>query len=191
MAGTVKTNIVQLGDSATATQNLVVRTNVDGTFTIARGNAGATTQDILTIGADGSVAAPATNRIVSAFATAAQTIPQNTPVKLVFGGVEVDIGNSFSNSRFQPNVSGWYVVGGGFQVVNSLTTVILWLYKNGADYKHLAYCGNSGGAFGSGMVYLNGTTDYVELYGSQGATSQATDWSAAGVYFQARLAAKV
>ena len=115
MAGTVKTNIVQLGDSATATQNLVVRTNVDGTFTIARGNAGATTQDILTIGADGSVAAPATNRIVSAFATAAQTIPQNTPVKLVFGGVEVDIGNSFSNSRFNRTSPGGTLLAGVFK----------------------------------------------------------------------------
>lgn len=56
MAGTLKTNIVQLGDSATATQNLTIRTNIDGTFTIARGNAGATTQDILTIDSNGRVA---------------------------------------------------------------------------------------------------------------------------------------
>ena len=53
MAGTIKTNAVQLGDSATATQNFTLRTNVDGTATLARGNVGATTQDILTIDAAG------------------------------------------------------------------------------------------------------------------------------------------
>jgi hypothetical protein len=59
MAGTVKANAVQLGDSSTATQNLTIRTNADGTFTIARGNVGATTQDILTIDASGNIAQPA------------------------------------------------------------------------------------------------------------------------------------
>jgi hypothetical protein len=50
---------LQLGSSGTATQNLVVRTNKDGTFTLARGNAGATTQDLLTISASGDIAFPA------------------------------------------------------------------------------------------------------------------------------------
>jgi hypothetical protein len=56
MAGLVKTNI-QLGDSATATQNftLTVPAAPDGTLKLARGNAGATTQDILTVDAAGNV----------------------------------------------------------------------------------------------------------------------------------------
>lgn len=58
MAGSIKTNSVQLGDSATATQNFVWQTNVDGTAKLARGNAGATTQDILTVDAAGKVAFP-------------------------------------------------------------------------------------------------------------------------------------
>ena len=55
MTGIVRTNFLQIGDSATATQNLTIRTNVDGTFTIARGNIGATTQDISTIDATGGI----------------------------------------------------------------------------------------------------------------------------------------
>ena len=55
MTGIVKANFLQIGDSATATQNLTLRTNVDGTFTIARGNIGATTQDISTINAAGGI----------------------------------------------------------------------------------------------------------------------------------------
>lgn len=53
MAGILKAGAVQLGDSATATQNFTLRTNIDGTATLARGNVGATTQDILTIDAAG------------------------------------------------------------------------------------------------------------------------------------------
>lgn len=55
MAGTIKTNNLQLGDSSTATQNFTLQTNVDGTAKLARGNAGATTQDILTVDSGGRV----------------------------------------------------------------------------------------------------------------------------------------
>lgn len=55
MAGTLAINNIQLGDSSTASQNFVLKTNSDGTATLARGNVGATTQDILTVGADGKV----------------------------------------------------------------------------------------------------------------------------------------
>lgn len=55
MAGTLKTDSVQLGDSLTATNNFVLKTNADGTAKLARGNVGATTQDILTVDADGRV----------------------------------------------------------------------------------------------------------------------------------------
>lgn len=49
MAGTIKTQ-VQLGDSVTATQNFTLTSEAaDGTMKLARGNKGATTQDILTI----------------------------------------------------------------------------------------------------------------------------------------------
>ena len=58
MAGIVKINAVQLGDSATATQNFVWQTNVDGTAKLARGNVGATSQDILTVDAGGKVDFP-------------------------------------------------------------------------------------------------------------------------------------
>lgn len=55
MAGKVTANTVQLGDSVTATNNFVLKTNADGTATLARGNDGATSQDILTINSDGTL----------------------------------------------------------------------------------------------------------------------------------------
>lgn len=58
MAGKITANVLQLGDSVTATQNFVLQSNVDGSAKLARGNAGATTQDILTVDASGNVNAP-------------------------------------------------------------------------------------------------------------------------------------
>ena len=55
MAGTVKIDNLQLGDSLTATNNFVLKTNADGTAKLSRGNVGATTQDILTVDAAGKV----------------------------------------------------------------------------------------------------------------------------------------
>jgi len=55
MAGTLKLDSLQLGDSLSPTQNLTIRSNFNETFTIARGNVGATTQDISTIGSTGGI----------------------------------------------------------------------------------------------------------------------------------------
>lgn len=55
---TLKTNAVQVGTSATATQNFTLRSNADGTATLARGNVGATTQDLLSVDAAGLVDFP-------------------------------------------------------------------------------------------------------------------------------------
>jgi hypothetical protein len=53
----IKANAVQIGQSTTATQNftLAVPSSPDGTIKLARGNAGATTQDVLSVDASGNV----------------------------------------------------------------------------------------------------------------------------------------
>lgn len=58
MAGRIVTNSVQLGDSATANNNFVWQTNVDGTAKLSRGVVGALTQDILAVDALGGIAFP-------------------------------------------------------------------------------------------------------------------------------------
>jgi hypothetical protein len=53
----IKANSVQIGQSGTATQNftLAVPSSPDGTIKLARGNAGATTQDVLSVDASGNI----------------------------------------------------------------------------------------------------------------------------------------
>ena len=54
----IKANAIQIGQSNTATENftLEVPSSPDGTIKLARGNAGATTQDVLSVDASGNVA---------------------------------------------------------------------------------------------------------------------------------------
>ena len=63
---TIKAENLQLGDHATATNNFTLTTNLDGTAVLARGNQGATTQDILTIDASGNILFPADTNVNSA-----------------------------------------------------------------------------------------------------------------------------
>jgi len=68
----LKSNSVQIGQSATATQNftLSVPSSPDGTIKLARGNSGATTQDILTVNSSGAVTLTNGGAITSAAAQA-------------------------------------------------------------------------------------------------------------------------
>jgi hypothetical protein len=53
----IKANAVQIGQSGTATENftLAVPSSPDGTIKLARGNANATTQDVISVDASGNV----------------------------------------------------------------------------------------------------------------------------------------
>ena len=60
----LKTIRAQLGLSVTPANNFVLDASANnGTMKLARGNAGATTQDIMTVAADGKVAFPQTPRV--------------------------------------------------------------------------------------------------------------------------------
>ncbi len=68
-------NALQIGNSGTATQNATLIANGDGTFTLARGNVGATTDDLFTIDASGNVLFPSdTNLLGQSFVSTEQTI---------------------------------------------------------------------------------------------------------------------
>ena len=56
----IKANAVQIGQSPTATQNftLAVPSSPDGTIKLARGNSGATTQDVMNVSNAGVVSFP-------------------------------------------------------------------------------------------------------------------------------------
>ena len=125
----------------------------------------------------------------SAYNNAATSLTQNVATKLAFQVKEYDTANCYdnvTNFRFTPNVAGYYVVNGMFQVASTAGYMGLTLYKNGAAYRRMGQAEPASGfTQGSVQLYLNGTTDYIELYATQSAATQNTVVGSLQVYFQA------
>lgn len=128
----------------------------------------------------------------SAYQSSAQTLTSATNTKIQFQTKEFDTNSNYDNTtnyRFTPTVAGYYQVGGGFQVASSATGGSIAIYKNGGGFKSGA--GNPNATTSnqwqvSALVYLNGSTDYVELYGYV-STGQALVANAQFTYFQAAM----
>ena len=103
-----------------------------------------------------------------ATAGGAQTVTSgtNTLVTLV---EDFDTNSNFASNRFTPTVAGYYQINAVTWATagTSMTYTGALIYKNGTQYS-LGYgaAWSSTGASGSvsDIVYLNGSTDYVELY---------------------------
>ena len=127
----------------------------------------------------------------SAYQSSAQTLSTTTFTKIQFQTEEFDTASAFDNAtnyRFTPLVAGYYQVSGGISLNGAATTVLVGLYKNGTLYKYFSYAYSvaTSSAYGSALVYLNGTTDYIELYGYVG-VGQALVTGISGTYFQASM----
>lgn len=96
--------------------------------------------------------------------------------------------DSTTNYRFTPTVAGYYQISGGVLCVGTTATnVQASIYKNGAAYKNsLSGVNSSTNAIGvvSAVVYFNGSTDYVELYGAITASSgPVISYGSSNTYF--------
>ena len=164
----------QLGLSGTATNNFTITAEAaDGSMKLARGNAGATTQDVLTVTSGGVVKTPQNLVAVSAYNASAQTISTGAPRKVILPTEHFDTGNAFdstTNYRFQPTVAGYYQINGAVVVAAVTTYSFVYILKNGVELKAGPELGNCYGGSVSGLVYLNGSTDYVELWAATGTT---------------------
>jgi hypothetical protein len=128
----------------------------------------------------------------SAYANASQSISSATFTKITFNVEEFDTANCFdstTNYRFTPTVAGYYQVNVvfGSNGNNSQWAII---YKNGNAFKYgapNAAAVNVGfGASVSALIYMNGTTDFIEGY-AYIATTATINNSAGSTYFQASM----
>lgn len=128
----------------------------------------------------------------SAYQSAAQTPAATTWTKISFQSEEFDTASAFDSAstyRFTPQTAGYYQINGAIGV-NGLANPECAIYKNGTVFKagSLGAYATSVGAVSaaSALVYLNGSTDYVELWGYLSASVPLLA-SASGTYFQASL----
>lgn len=115
-----------------------------------------------------------------------QSVSAGVITKMQINTEVFDTNNCFdtSNYRFTPNVAGYYQINGLVSSSSSTNYGSVWIYKNGAVVA-VTFFNNEFGLCGSTSVvlYLNGSTDYVELYGALSASGQiyAPDTRMSGV----------
>jgi hypothetical protein len=176
---TVKTKKVQLGTDATASNNFTLYqpATPDGTLRIGVGNADSPTE-VGRFNSSGYV--PTNVSCFSAYKSATQTISPVTWTLITLDTEDVDSNSDFdtSTSKFQPSIQGWYHIN---YLANSVTACNGYaygaIYKNGSPqtYNGTLYTGAYVGAdvtvSFSTLVFMNGTSDYLQLYYYQSATT--------------------
>ena len=147
-----------------------------GTFTIASPNSN-TDRTLNLPDASGTILTTATAGVpvggpaFSAYASGTQTgLTNSTYTKVLFDTEEFDTNSNYSSSRFTPTVAGYYQINSTVTspVTNTSFGLTAVIYKNGNLYKTGAASKASGVMYPcslvSSVVYLNGSTDYVEIY---------------------------
>ena len=162
--------------NATTTNGVVIQPDNSGSL-VLQTNSGTTALTIdtsqnvafakgFTVGATASPA-------FRAIASASQTLTNNTWTKATLGTEAWDTNNNFNTStyRFTPTVAGYYQINGGYSFNSTASagyTLIASIWKNnsetirGAEMYSLTTTFNQSHV--SGVLYMNGSTDYIELY---------------------------
>jgi hypothetical protein len=180
--------------------SLVLNGNTSGSVTISSPAVSGT--NTLTLPANtGTVLTTAstfagTGPTFSAYLSSNQTISDAVATKITCQTEEWDTNSNYDNAtnyRFTPTVAGYYqanAMASISQTAQSDTTI--WIYKNGSAWKRgfgITATSSKQQLVVSCLVYLNGSSDYIELYGYSDGTGNATiNSDVTTTYFQAFLA---
>lgn len=97
-----------------------------------------------------------------------QALTTGTVTKVQLNTEEFDTNNNFDNTtnyRFTPTVAGYYQISGSVGLTGTNTRILCAIYKNGTEYfRGVDASVNVSQVVVSGLVYFNGSTDYIELY---------------------------
>ena len=186
-AGTVGTAAIQ--SSVTLTTPAIAGAT-SGSITLAAPAVAGTNTATLPA-ATGTVMVSGNMPAFSVYQSTAQTLSSVTNTKIQLQTKEFDTANAFDNTtnyRFQPTVAGYYQVSGALRTNVSNTLIRPMIYKNGSGYKtgSDSGSGNASSSEVSCIVYLNGSTDYVEFWGLIG-SGQVLAASSQDTWFQGVL----
>jgi hypothetical protein len=189
MASTISagtTSGTALNMSADTTGSLILATNGSTTALTINTSQNATFAGSVTATGGfivGASAAPA----FSATPATTQSITSSVLTKVTLGTENFDTNNNFASSRFTPTVAGYYQFNGAlYATATSPTYVWVILFKNGAQTiwgnLNVPVSGSDGLGVCSGLLYMNGSTDYIEMYAYVAGGTPAV--SGAGTYTQ-------
>jgi hypothetical protein len=122
----------------------------------------------------------------SAYNTSNQSVTSSTLTKITFQTEVFDTNNNFASSTFTPTVAGYYQINGLLRAVGTaITSSFVAIYKNGSIYSYASVLdgvsATSSQLVASEVIYMNGSTDYLELYGFIVATSPAFGYVTTGI----------
>jgi len=131
----------------------------------------------------------------SAYQSSSQTLSNSVYTKINFQTKEFDTTSDFDNTtnhRYTPSVEGYYQINASVGVNGgAVGETLVELYKNGSMVKRNVAFNNANNTYQSSvtcLVYMNGTTDYIEIYGHQNSGSSKTSYNDSKyTWFQAHL----
>jgi len=133
-------------------------------------NTGAVTQSKLGAGVAGN--GPAFRAVASTSQSITSTVFAKVALNIDSGSYGFDTNNNFdavTNYRFTPTVAGYYQINGSITFSGSITRALISIYKNGSQYSRQTdvqgFTSTNLYLCVSDLIYMNGTTDYLELYG--------------------------
>ena len=133
----------------------------------------------------------------SAWKYANQTLTNATWTKVILAQENFDTASCFDNStnyRFTPNVAGYYQINFAVYAGSGQNIAVQGaIYKNGSEWARVNNYATGSylddwGVYGSVLLYLNGTSDYIELYAWTNGTSTLDGASTSSVpYYVSRM----
>ena len=162
---TVKSKKLQIGTDATSSNNFTIYqpASPDGTLRIGVGNADNPTE-VGQFNANGYK--PQQPVAFSAKPSANQSISATTFTKCNLQTEDFDTNSNFDNTtnyRFTPTVAGYYQCNAKVQLTANGSQLVA-IYKNGTAWVWGSYPVNNYGDNTSALIYMNGSTDYIEMY---------------------------
>jgi len=152
--------------TATTTSGLTQSADNSGVLQLASGTGNLVTVPSVTGTAMVSGNMPAFSAYKS---SASQSMTTNVFSKVTFETETFDTNNNFASSTFTPSVAGYYQLNATADCGSaSVTRGLIAIYKNGSLYKYsglyVVPAFSESAINISDVVYLNGSTDYVEIY---------------------------
>ena len=158
--------------TATTSSGLTQSADTSGVLQLASGTGNLVTIPSVTGTAMVSGNMPA----FSAWPSAITAIADSTFTKLTWGTEDWDTNNNFASSTFTPTVAGYYQINADMRYASAFNASqqIIAIYKNGSVWTRGSGTGTASAVaylMVSGIVYCNGTTDYIEIYAYQNSGS--------------------
>jgi hypothetical protein len=182
--------------SINATTSSGIVATADNTGQLQLQSAGTTVATIsstgLTMNSGNIVQASGAAPTFRASKNSGQAISTSTWTKIQYNVEDWDTNSNYdnvTNYRFTPTVAGYYQVDLAIEFNNISGNYMIAVYKNGSDYIVSSfYAGSTIGSTPSvhGLIYMNGSTDYLEGYAYTTTSPQAL-YNGDATYFNASM----